>query len=246
MTGPAEPSAFWQRQRAAALSRWELGDLLGVHPHQLPDGVGRPNLAYLPAGVVIDLPRQLDLHPADLVPGLDAVLDNRRTRAEPPLVPGAETDALTVLTALATATGPMLVDELATALAWHLDRVHAALEHADAHPGPGGPLALRRTAPHTYTVSPRLDVLTTDQRTAVLNTNDQSQPLTVAQANALLAAITNHRAPHPDGDAAAHPDPASSELRRRAILHADHRPDHIEASPEVLYSLRYRDHPTGF
>jgi hypothetical protein len=240
VTGQAVPSAFWQRQRAAALSRWELGDLLGVHPHQLPEGVVRPNLAFLPARVVVDLARQLDLHPVELVPGLDAVLDNRRTGAEPTSAPDAETDALTVLTALATATGPMLVDELATALTWQLDRVQAALEHADAHPRLGGPLALRRTAPSTYTVSPRLDILTTDQRTAVLNTADQSQPLTVGQATALLAAIVSRGVQHPDHEH------AGGELRRRGILHADHRPDHIQASPEVLYSLRYRDQPTGF
>jgi hypothetical protein len=246
VTGPAEPSAFWQRQRAAALSRWELGDLLGVHPHQLPDGVVRPNLAFLPVSVVIDLARQLDIHPADLVPGLDAVLDNQRTGAEPESTPDTTTDVLTVLTALATATGPMLVDELATALAWPLDRVQVALEHADAHPALGGPLTLRRTAPHTYTVSPRLDVLTDDQRSAVLNTADQSQPLTVGQANALLAAITSRGNQHPDHDRSGHPDPASGELRRRGILHADHRSDRLEASPEVLYSLRYRDQPTGF
>ncbi|MBO3742208.1 hypothetical protein [Actinoplanes flavus] len=246
MTGPAEPSAFRQRQRAAGLSRWELGDLLGVHPHQLPDGVVRPNLASLPVSVVIDLARQLDLHPADLVPGLEAVLGNRRTGAEPIPAPDVTVDAIAALTALATATGPMLVDELATALAWPLGRLQAALEHADTHPGLGGPLALRRTAPHTYTVSPRLDVLTDDQRTAVLNTADQSQPLTVGQANALLTAIANHGTPRPDRPTAGQPDPASSELRLRGLLHADHRPDNVTANPEVLYSLRYRDQPTGF
>jgi hypothetical protein len=37
--------------------------------------------------------------------------------------PATATDVLTVPTALATATGSMLVDELATALNWTLDRV---------------------------------------------------------------------------------------------------------------------------
>ncbi|MBE1488230.1 hypothetical protein [Plantactinospora soyae] len=72
---------------------------------------------------------------------------------------------------------------------WTPDRVHAALEHAATHPDLGGPLTLRRTAPHTYTVGPRLDLLTDEQRTAVLNPDQHTQPLTVEQANVLLAAI---------------------------------------------------------
>ncbi|MEV0900886.1 hypothetical protein [Actinoplanes sp. NPDC049802] len=39
---------------------------------------------------------------------------------------------------------------------------------------------------------------------------------------------------------------ADGELRRPGILHAGHRPDHIQASPEVLYSLRYRDQARGY
>ncbi|MDP9792424.1 hypothetical protein J2S43_000936 [Catenuloplanes nepalensis] len=147
-----------------------------------------------------------------------------------------------MLTALATATGPMLVDELAAALAWPLDLLQAALEHADARPDLGGLLTLRRTAPHTYTVSPRPDVRTGDQCTAVLNTADQSQPLTVGQANALLSAIINHGAPHPDHGPAGHHGPAS-ELRRRGILHADHRPDR-GCRPADLSRLPPR--PTGY
>lgn len=78
-----------------------------------------------------------------------------------------------------------------------------------------------------YTVRPRLDVLTSDQRGAVLNTADQSQPLTVGQANALLSAIVSRGTQHPDHG------PASDELRRRGILHADHRPDSTEASGAI-------------
>lgn len=147
-----------------------------------------PNLASLPVNVVIDLARQLDMHPADLAPGLDTVLDRQRVDAAP-ATPAPAGDALAVLAALTTATGTLSTDELATALHWTLDRVHAALEHAAAHPELGGPLALRRTAPHAYTVGPRLDLLTDEQRTAVLNTDQHTQPLTVEQANVLLAAI---------------------------------------------------------
>ncbi|GAA0919766.1 hypothetical protein [Virgisporangium aurantiacum] len=140
-----------------------------------------------------------------------------------------------------------------------LDRTQAALDHAETHPGLAGPLALRRTAPHTYTVGPRLDVLTDDQRTNVLNTARCSQPLTVEQANVLLAALVLHRSPRPAEDGIVHVEPetpyrewrqrhldAERELRARGLLHADHRPDSITVSPTVTYSLRYRETPTGF
>lgn len=93
---------------------------------------------------------------------------------------------------------------------------------------------LRRTAPHTYIVGPRLDVLSDNQRSAVLGTVDQSRPLTVAYANALLTAITARTSDAPDRDHTGGDDPAQGELRRRGLLQADHRPDRIEVSSEVL------------
>jgi hypothetical protein len=42
-----------------------------------------------------------------------------------------------------------------------------------------------------------------------------------------------------------HPD-TERQLRAGGVLHADHRPDGIAVNPEALYSLRYRDSPTGF
>lgn len=53
---------FQQRVEQAALSLWELGDLLGIHPHHLHTG-DVPGLTALPARVIIDLARRLDLHP---------------------------------------------------------------------------------------------------------------------------------------------------------------------------------------
>ncbi|MEU6040413.1 hypothetical protein ABZ801_33905 [Actinomadura sp. NPDC047616] len=58
------PEVLHQPLRAGGLSLWELGDLLGIHPHQLhPD-----ELADRPVRVLIDL-----------IPALDAVLGNQRT-----------------------------------------------------------------------------------------------------------------------------------------------------------------------
>ena len=81
----------------------------------------------------------------------------------------------------------------------------------------------------------------------MLNTADQSQPLTVGQANALLNAIINHGAP--PTRTTARPitttQPAANSGAAESCTPTT-RPDHLEASPEVLYSLRYRDQPTGF
>ncbi len=156
MIEPAQPNPFRRRQRDAALSLWGLGDLLGIHPHQLPAGVGTVTLAYLPVSVIIELARQLDVHPADLIPELETVLDKHRVpgHASAPIEPTAEDDALSLLTALATATGALCTDDIAAALRWTLDRVHKAIGHVDAHPQLAGPLALRRTAPHRAATPP--------------------------------------------------------------------------------------------
>jgi hypothetical protein len=81
-----------------------------------------------------------------------------------------DTYAVVALTALTTATVPLTVDALADALDWPLARAHAALSHAKAHPHLAGPLALRRIPPDTYTLKPRLDVLTKEQHRAVTDT----------------------------------------------------------------------------
>lgn len=73
-------SVLHQRVRAAGLSLWELGDLLGVHPHYLHPTT--EPLDSLPVAVLIDLARRIDMHPADLVPALDTVLHH--PRAHPP------------------------------------------------------------------------------------------------------------------------------------------------------------------
>ncbi|WP_043632146.1 hypothetical protein [Nonomuraea candida] len=71
------PEVFHERLRASGLSLWELGDLLGIHPHQLHT-IHPDEPADRPVHVLINLARRLDLHPADLMPTLDAVLGNQR------------------------------------------------------------------------------------------------------------------------------------------------------------------------
>lgn len=66
-------------------------------------GKGCRTLDDLPVATLIDLARHLDMHPADLVASLDAVLDNPRADTTDTGPPGAAEDALTVLTALAAA-----------------------------------------------------------------------------------------------------------------------------------------------
>jgi DNA-binding transcriptional ArsR family regulator len=76
-------------------------------------------------------------------------------------------DALTVLAALVHASVPATVAQLATALDWPLDRVTRALHDAEQHPDITDPITLRRTEPGVYTITARLDRLTTAQREAL-------------------------------------------------------------------------------
>jgi hypothetical protein len=78
---------------------------------------------------------------------------------EPDTDPAPDADTRLVLTALAYAVEPLTVDDLATVLDWPMHRVTTALDHAENHPEPSGPVALRRTEPDTYTVTARLDQL---------------------------------------------------------------------------------------
>lgn len=74
---------FSQRLHEAGLSLWELGDFLGVHPHEL-HSAGKPGaLLDQPVRVLVDLARRLDLHPADLVEDLEPVLKTRRLTPTP-------------------------------------------------------------------------------------------------------------------------------------------------------------------
>ncbi|ATM24835.1 hypothetical protein SMD44_p20052 (plasmid) [Streptomyces alboflavus] len=152
-----------RRLHNAGMSAWELADLLGVHEHD----VTMDALPNQPLHVVLELARRLDLHPADLTPYAEAVyqLPRYRDTQTPPEGPGADADAAAVLNALAHAGCPLTADYLAESLCWTYDRTADALAHAWARPELGGPYALRRAAPHHFTLSPRNDVLTDEQMT---------------------------------------------------------------------------------
>lgn len=260
-------TVFRQRARASGLSVWELGDLLGIHPHQI--GSTGQRLEHLPCAVIIDLARRLDMHPADLVDGLDSVLANTRGSTTQPVAtedtmataagplphtvatanaddrsaPTPDDDAAVVLTALAHAIEPLTIDELATALGWSLRRVAASLDHVQRHPHIGGPVTLRRTAPGTYTVTARLDRLTPAQRHHLGEVHRARHPLNPELADTLLAVLALRCAPedyltHRLG----HLD-AERELKRDGLIHAEHGPHRPEAHADVLYSLRYWNTP---
>lgn len=158
-------------------------------------------------------------------------------------------DALTLLAALATATAPLTTDQLAEAMGWTLARIITAVEHAAATPALAGPLALRQVAASTYTLTPRLDLLTSDQRRQVQDASRWCQPLDVERANVLLAALVLHH-----GEYGGVPGPSYAEwreghldhervLRVSGLLYADHKPEAVKINPGVLYSLRCQDSP---
>lgn len=233
---------FSQQVRAAGLSLWELGDLLGIHPHYLHPTTER--LDSLPAAVLVDLARRLDMHPCDLMPELDAVLANgRRTPHQPAGGQTQRDDTRLVLTALAYAVKPLTVDDLADALDWPLPRVAAALDHATTNPEPAGPVALRRTAPNTYTITARLDRLTAAQLHRLGQAQLYRHPLTAEQAHMLLAALAfnddpdnyvEHRRAHPD---------AEDGLKRAGLVHAANGPHQPRVEADVRFSLRYFNSP---
>ncbi|WP_433249005.1 hypothetical protein ACQPYK_01565 [Streptosporangium sp. CA-135522] len=189
-------AAFSQRLQASGLSRWELADFLGIHPHEL-DRTELNDLRERPVKVVIELARRLDMHPADLINELDAVLVNPRTIASDPLAPigppppepGMAADAMTLLSALARAPYPLTAAELARTLSLGLARMHAALDHIAAHPELGGPMALRRIPPQTYTLTPRVDILNAHQQSMIAYPRFPHSILAVEQTDVLYAAL---------------------------------------------------------
>jgi len=107
-------NAFTLRMLASGLSRWELADLLGLHPHELDLADRTVSMNGQPVRVVAELAARLDMHPADLAGALEPVLGNRR--ALPGGLAAGENgaddvaaDAVVVLTALATISVPLML-----------------------------------------------------------------------------------------------------------------------------------------
>jgi hypothetical protein len=247
----SDRAEFLERLHTSALSKWELGDLLGIHPHLLPD-YEPSSLGHLPARLIVEVAHHLDMHPVDLVSGLDTVLHNPRlhTRREPvDLDDAADLDALTVLNELATATAPLTTDQLADVLDWTLERVTTALSWATTTPELAGPFALRRVAASTYTVTPRLDLLTGANRRRLHDIARWNQPLDVDQANVLLAALVLHNNEYAGQPGLTYGEwreghlDTERELRVSGLLYADHKPEAAKLHPEVLYSLRCQETP---
>lgn len=225
-----------QRMHAAGLSLWELGDLLGIHPHHLHAYDSSGGLYDQPVRALIELAARLDLHPADLIPALQPALSNHR---QPPATepPGdLDTDALAVLTALATSSVPLTTEDLTAALAWTLDRVTAALAHATDQPHLAGPVALRRIPPEGWTLTARHDILSADQRQAITNAAGYRSALTLAEANVLLAAHALGNTPDYAGWRQEHLH-AEQHLKARGLLRSTNGPHHAEVHPDVAYSL---------
>lgn len=239
---------FLQRLRASGLSPWELGDLLGLHPHQL-DQIETAGLStQRPITVLLELSRRLDLHPADLVAELDTVLTIRRRPDRAPVDDhGTEqldrgTDARVLLTALAHARTPLSIDEVARALGWLLGRVQGALAYVHQHPAMAGPMMLRRVPPETFTLAPRLDTLTVDQQQAVQTMTGRTNFLAEEEAIVLLGALAyGHDGPrYATFRATELHRYAEAALERAGILTSDPA-RRVSVSDDVLYSLRYRD-----
>jgi hypothetical protein len=239
MTGPT----LRERLRDAGLSAWELGDLLGIHPHFVRDP--DPPLTGRPVQVLIEIARRLDIHPADLVPELEPLLTRRRQA--PGDAGGGQdqrADALTVLTALATARAPLSAGQLTRALGWPLPRTAAAIAAAQDNPGLGGPLALRRIPPETWTVTPRLDILTQAQRRALRDTTGAAV-LDDDQARVLIAALAAGQKWQSDAYPGLRARPgwtaAEAALKEAGLIYSSSGRDEVHVSDDVLFSLRYRD-----
>ncbi len=239
MTGPT----LAEQLRDAGLSPWELGDLLGIHPHLVSDP--HPLLTGRPVHVLIEIARRLDIHPADLVPELEPLLSHRRqTLDEDRGGQDGQADALTVLTALATARDPLSADQLARALGWQLPRAAAAIAAAQDNPDLGGPLALRRIPPETWTVTPRLDVLTQAQRRALRGITGAAI-LDDDQARVLLAALAAGQKWQGGNYPALRAQPgwaaAEAALKEAGLIYSRSGPAEVHVSDDVRFSLRYTD-----
>lgn len=234
---------FRQRVHANALSLWELGDLLGIHPHHLHTQDTAGGLPNQPVRVLIDLARRLDMHPADLIDDFDTVLANHRT---PPAADAGDhdADALTVLNALATTSVPLTAEDLATALGWTLDRVTTTIGHATRRPELSGPVALRRVPPASWTITARHDLLSHQQRTALTDTAGYRTAITVDEANALLAAYAFGHTPDYNTWRQDHLDDEHT-LKTHGLLQSDSGPHHAEPTPDVRYSLSRDPAPAG-
>ena len=145
-----------------------------------------------------------------------------------------------MLTALATARAALTAGQLTRALGRQLPPTTAAIAAAQDNPGLGGPLALRRISPGTWTVTPRLDILTQARRRALRHLSgaailddDQARVLLAALAAGQSGTLADLRAQ--PGWAA-----AETELKETGLIYSINGPDEVQVG-DVKFSLRYSD-----
>ena len=182
MTGPTLP----ERLHDAGLSAWELGDLLGIHPHLV--GGLEPPLLDRPAQVLLEIARRLDAHPADLVPEFQPLLRRRRQApADPCGGQDQRADALTVLTALATARARS--PPTSSAAPWDVSCRAPRPPSPATTPTSAARWCCGGSRPKPGPVTPRLDILTETQRHALRDTTTAAVARDNDQARVLLAAL---------------------------------------------------------
>jgi hypothetical protein len=246
-THPITRRVLADRLRSGPVTSYELANVLGVYYTDLTDTY----LSGLSVKTFIELARQIDMHPADLLPELESVLHLQRL----PPHDGEDTtgqehaddesdpyqDAAVILAALCAARGPLSPGALADALTWNLERVHDALDLAAADPDLAAPLGLRRHVHGSYTLTPRLDLITSKQHDHLSHIADMDAfEFTAAHTAVLLAAIgsgrTERYANWKDKYTAEHAELMELGL----LLPVPGEPDHVEVDPDAVYSLNGR------
>ncbi len=112
------------------------------------------------------------------------------------------------------------------------------------YPDLGGPLALRRIPPETWTVTPRLDVLTQAQHRALRDTTGAAI-LDDDQARVLLAALAAGQKWQGGNYPGLRAQPgwaaAEAALKETGLIYSRSGPDEVHVSDDVRFSLRYSD-----
>ena len=146
-------------------------------------------------------------------------------------------DALTVRTALAPRPGPLTAGQLTHAPGMAAAAHHSRQCRRPGQPGPGGPLALRPIPPGTWTVTPRLDILTQAQDRALRHLTgaailDDDLPAAACRAKRHLrrSAGTARLGSPPKPNSRKPACPAASTARTRST-----------SATTTKFSLRYSD-----
>lgn len=101
-------------------------------------------------------------------------------------------------------------------------------------------MAVRRVPPHRFTLAPRTDVLSADQRRAVRATGQAQAGLTGHQAVVLLTALAcGHTPTYAEYRDQPGWREAESALKCAGLLSSDLDPSRVDVADDVLYSLRY-------